>query len=69
MTADTIRSYVRKNLFTDNELQLDEASYYKNGLYFIHLQGYPNSIPSPILTPFKPDTAALTSAAHTYPQA
>ena len=27
MTADTIRSYVRTNLFTDDELQLDEASY------------------------------------------
>ena len=27
MTADTIRCYVRTNLFTDDELQLDEASY------------------------------------------
>ena len=30
MTADTIRSYVRTNLFTDDELQLDEASYSNN---------------------------------------
>ena len=27
MTANTIRSYVRTNLFTNDELQLDEASY------------------------------------------
>ena len=27
MTADTNRSYVRKKLFTDDELKLDEASY------------------------------------------
>ena len=30
MTANTIRSYVQTNLFTDNELQLDEASYSNN---------------------------------------
>ena len=27
MTADTIRSYVRTNLFTNDELQIDEANY------------------------------------------
>ena len=27
MTADTIRSYVRTNLFTDDKLQLEKASY------------------------------------------
>ena len=27
---NTIRSYVKKNLFTDNKLQLDEASYSNN---------------------------------------
>ena len=31
MTAGTIRSYVRTHLFTNNELQLDKASYSKNG--------------------------------------
>ena len=41
--------------------------YHSNGLYFIPLQGYPNSTPSPIPTPFQLDTAALTSAAHTHP--
>ena len=30
MTADTIRSYVKKNFFTDNKLQLDEVSYSNN---------------------------------------
>ena len=27
MTADTIRSFVQINLFTDDKLQLEEASY------------------------------------------
>ena len=40
-----------------------------NGLYFIPLQGYHNSTPSPLLTTFQPDMAALNSAAHTHPQA
>ena len=30
MTADTIRSYDQTNLFTDDELQLDGASYSNN---------------------------------------
>ena len=30
MNADTIQSYVRRKLFTDNELQLDKASYSNN---------------------------------------
>ena len=42
---------------------------HKNGLYFIPLQGYPNSTPSPLPTPFQPDTAAITSASHIHPQA
>ena len=48
---------------------LSGTRYHKNGIYFIPIQGYPNSTPSPLLKPFQPDTAALTSAAHTHPQA
>ena len=42
---------------------------HNNGLYFIPLQGYPTSTPSPLLTTFQPEMSALTSAAHTRPQA
>ena len=35
MTADTIRYYVRQTLFTDDELQLDEASYSNSHGYHI----------------------------------
>ena len=31
MTANTIRSYDRTTLFTDNKLQLDKASYFNMG--------------------------------------
>ena len=41
---------------------------HNNGLYFIPLQGYTNSTPSPLLTTFQSDMEALTSAAHTHPQ-
>ena len=40
-----------------------------NGLYFIPLQGYPTSTPSPLLTTCQPEMSALTSAAHTPLQA
>ena len=42
---------------------------HNNGLYFIPLQGNPTSTPSPLLTTFQPEMSALTSAAHTHPQA
>ena len=42
---------------------------HSNGIYFIPLQGYPNSTPSPLPTPFQTNMSALTSVAHTHPQA
>ena len=55
-------------LTKDGSTTLSGTRDHNNGLYFIPLQGYPNSTPSPLLTPFQPDTAALTSAAHTHTQ-
>ena len=40
-----------------------------NGVYFIPLQGYPTSNPSPLLTTYQPEMSLLTSASHTPLQA
>ena len=55
-------------LTKDSSTKLSGTRYHNNGLYFIPLQGYLNSTPSPRLTTFQPDMAALTSASHTHPQ-
>ena len=52
----------------DGSTTLSGTRDHNNGLYFIPLQGYPNSTPSPLLTTFRPYMSALTSAAHTHPQ-
>ena len=63
LTSDTVL------LTKDGSTTLAGTRDHSNGLYFIPLQGYPNSTPSPLPTTFQPDTAALTSASHTHPQA
>ena len=56
-------------LTKDSSSTLAVTRNHSNKLYFIPLQVYPNSTPSPLPSPLQPDTAALTSAAHTHPQA
>ena len=56
-------------LTKDGSTTLTGTREHNNRPYFIPLQGYPNSTPSPLSTKFQPETAALTSAAHTHPQA
>ena len=54
-------------LAKDGSVTLSGTRYRNNGLYFIPLQGYPTSTTSPLLK--TPEISALTSAAHTAPQA
>ena len=56
-------------LTKDGSTTLSGTRGHNNGLYFIPLQGYPTSTSSPLLTKFQPEMSALTSAAHTRPQA
>ena len=56
-------------LTKDGSTTLSGTRYYNNGIYFIPLQGNLTSTPSPLLTTFQQEMSALTSAAHTHPQA
>ena len=56
-------------LTKDVSITLSRTRDHKNGLYFIPLQVHPTSNPSPLLKKSQPEMYALTSAAHTRPQA
>ena len=59
----TLNSYIVQ-LTKDGIATLSETRYHTNGIYFIPLQVYSNSPPSPLPTTFQPEMSALTRAAH-----